>query len=62
MHRIEVGVVNHMNVAVNLFFGVEDLTALRTHVLSCSGFRGAFAFDNLTQFSTSLIKKKEKVA
>ena len=60
MHRIEVGVMHHMKVAVHFFFGIKYLTAFRTHVLSCSGFRGAFAFDNLTQFSISLIKKKEK--
>lgn len=50
MRRAEVGVVNHMEMAVNLFFGVEDLTALRTHVLSLSGFGGTLASDDLTQF------------
>jgi hypothetical protein len=39
--------------SVNLFFGFKDFSALGTHILSGSGLRGAFAFDDLTQFSTS---------
>jgi len=43
--------MHHVEVVVYLFFGIKDLTAFRAHVLSRSSFRGAFAFDDLTQFS-----------
>jgi hypothetical protein len=52
--------VHHIEVTVDFFFGVEDLPALWTHVLSCSGFRGASAFNRLTYSIISPSKKKEK--
>jgi hypothetical protein len=47
------------DVAVDFCFGVEDFAAVWTHVLSCSGLRGAFAFNDLTHLAfTSVYKKK----
>jgi hypothetical protein len=52
--------MHHIKVAFDFFFGAEDLTALWTHVLSCSGLRGASAFNRLTYSIISPSKKKEK--
>ena len=60
--RVSMGVMYHMKVAVYFFFGVKDFSAFRTHILSRFSFRGAFAFNDLTHFYTSSIKKKQKVA
>jgi len=45
------------NMVVDFFFCIKSLTALGTHVLSCSGLGGTFSSNDLTQLS-HLLKKK----
>ncbi len=49
MHRPQMRLMHHVKVAVDLFFCVEDLPALRTHVLSCTRVGRASAFHRLTR-------------
>ena len=48
MHRSKVRFMHHIEVAIDFFFGIEDLTTLRTHVLPRFGFRGTSALNHLT--------------
>ena len=59
MERFEVGFMHHMKVAVNLNFGVKDLSAFRAHVLSCPCLGGTFAFSGLAQTCTSKLEKEK---
>ena len=48
IHRSKVRFMHHIEVAIDFFFVIEDLTTLRAHVLPRFGFGGTSALNHLT--------------
>jgi hypothetical protein len=60
VHCVVVWVMLGSLVVFQFFFGVKYFSTFSTHILPCSGIWGAIALDNLTQFFTSLFRRRKK--
>jgi hypothetical protein len=62
VNLVDLDFMHDVSVTVHFFFCIKDLTTFKTHILPSFSLRIASAFNNLTDFSTSINKEKEKDA